>query len=84
MINPHTKLHRNSAIEEPTTEAELLPWQRESVREDVKKVFSVQLPEKYILKLKYISDKTNLSQQRLAREALCKEIDNLLKEIYVR
>ncbi|MCE2993399.1 MAG: hypothetical protein ACK5WS_06105 [Alphaproteobacteria bacterium] len=73
----------NIAIADPARE-EILPWQQLFLRDDVKKVFSIQLPEKYILKLKYISNKTNISQQKLARDILCKEIDNLLEELDVR
>lgn len=55
-----------------------LPWENDLVREDVQKVFTVKLPEKFILKIKYISERTNKSQQKIVREIICREIDKLL------
>ena len=57
------------------------PWHNPNVRKDVQKVFTAKLPEEYILKIKYISDKTNKSQQKIVRELLCSEIDKLIHEI---
>lgn len=57
---------------------EKLPWEDDLIREDVQKVFTVKLPEKFILKIKYISERTNKSQQKIVREILCREIDKLL------
>lgn len=57
---------------------EKLPWESDLIREDVQKVFTVKLPEKYILKIKFISEQTNKSQQKIIREIICQEIDKLL------
>ena len=58
----------------------ILPWQTGKVRADVKKVFTVKLPEEYILKIKYISEITNKSQQKIVREIIQSEIDRVLKD----
>ena len=54
------------------------PWNDPMIRADIQKVFTVKLPEEYILKIKFISDKTNKSQQKIVREIICQEIDKLL------
>ena len=60
---------------------ESLPWENSLVRKDVQKAFTIKLPEEYILKIKYFSEKTNKSQQRIIREIISKEIDKLISEI---
>lgn len=57
------------------------PWDEEYVREDVQKVFTVKLPEAYILKIKFISELTNKSQQKIVREIVCASVDEVLKEL---
>ena len=56
------------------------PWLDPMVRPDIQKVFTVKLPEEYILKIKFISDQTNKSQQKIIRELICAEIDKLISE----
>lgn len=56
-----------------------LPWNDQRVRQDVQKVFTVKLPEEYILKIKYISEVTNKSQQKIVREIISSGIENILK-----
>jgi hypothetical protein len=56
----------------------VLPWENDLIRDDVQKVFTVKLSEVYLLKIKYISEQTNKSQQRIIREIICREIDKLL------
>lgn len=68
------------SISKPT-QPDKYPWEDEKVREDIRKAFTVTLPEAYILKLKYISEQTNKSQQKIARESLCAAIDKLLLEL---
>jgi hypothetical protein len=58
-----------------------LPWQSAQVRQDVQKVFTVKLQEEYILKIKYISEQTNKSQQKIVREIISTTIDNMLKDL---
>lgn len=60
---------------------ETYPWQDSLVRSDVQKVFTVKLPEEYILKIKFISDKTNKSQQKIVREIVCHEVDNIVSQL---
>ena len=57
------------------------PWENEQVRDDVQKVFTVKLPEAYILKIKYISEMTNKSQQKIIREIICNELDVYIKKL---
>lgn len=56
------------------------PWNDPMVRADIQKVFTVKLPEEYILKIKFLSEKTNKSQQKIIREIICQEIDKFLLE----
>lgn len=58
-----------------------LPWMDTLVRKDLQKVFTVKLSEEYILKIKYISDQTNKSQQKIVREILCEEIDKIIDKL---
>jgi len=60
---------------------EKLPWELDNVRSDVHKVFTVKLSEEYLIKIKYLSDQTNKSQQKIVRELIQKEIDEFLKNI---
>ena len=57
------------------------PWEDEKVREDVIKAVNLRLPEPYILKLQYLSEQTNKSQQLIIREILCPEIDRIITEM---
>jgi hypothetical protein len=57
------------------------PWEDERVRADIRKAFTINLPEPYILKIKYISEVTNKSQQKIARETLCFAIDALIENL---
>ena len=57
------------------------PWQQPHVRADVQKILSLKIQEEYILKLKYISEKTNKSQQKIARDILYNGIDEILRTL---
>jgi len=57
------------------------PWEDKQIREDVQKVFTVKLPEAYILKIKYISEITNKSQQKIVREIICENLDDFIKKL---
>ena len=63
----------------PSIDNSSLPWNRSNIRNDVKKAFTVQLPEEYILKLQYIKEHTNQSQQRIVRESIINSVDEILK-----
>ena len=58
-----------------------LPWQENGVRKDVQKVFTAKLSEEYLMKIKFISDKTNKSQQKIIREIIYQEIDKLIDRL---
>jgi hypothetical protein len=47
-----------------------LPWEDPKVREDLTKVLSLRLSEPDYLKLKFLSEKTNISQQKLIERVL--------------
>lgn len=57
------------------------PWTDSSIRSDVQKVFTVKLLEEYIVKIKYISEITNKSQQKIVREIINSGIDEMLKSL---
>ena len=57
------------------------PWEKIEVRSDVQKVFTAKLPEEVIIKIKYISEKTNNSQQKIVREIIKSGIDNIIAEL---
>ncbi|MFU7500267.1 MAG: hypothetical protein ACJBCI_00915 [Candidatus Tisiphia sp.] len=59
----------------------IYPWQASSIRGDVQKVFTAKLPEEYILKIKFISDKTNKSQQKIIREIICQEVNKIISQL---
>ena len=67
--------------EEKVSISKCYPWEDERVREDVQKVFTVKLPEAYILKIKYISTMTNKSQQKIVREIICNGLDTDIKKL---
>ncbi|MGK7879645.1 MAG: hypothetical protein AB4060_06040 [Crocosphaera sp.] len=58
-----------------------LPWEGDMVREDVIKSINLRLSEPYILKLQFLSEKTNKSQQRLIREVLCPALDSEIEKL---
>jgi len=57
------------------------PWQDNQIRPDVQKVFTVRLPEEYTLKIKYLSELTNKSQQKIVREIINSGINEALKDL---
>lgn len=54
---------------------EPLPWEAPGVRDDVKKVYNIRLPEPYLLKLKYIAEHTPASMHSFCLDALIPAID---------
>ncbi len=60
---------------------EIYPWQDASVREDVHKIFTIRLPEELLLKIKFISEKTNKSQQKIVREIISEEINKVISKM---
>lgn len=68
--------------EEPVSDAEVrepsagsLPWNEPGVRQDVIKSVNLRLDEPTLLKLKWVSEKTRISQQELIRLALVPYLD---------
>jgi hypothetical protein len=62
----------------------MLPWERPSIREDVKKPFNLRLPEEYLLKLKHISENTPDSMQKFCLRVLMPAIDKKIGELTAR
>ena len=58
-----------------------LPWEESYVRDDVKKSFTVHLPESYIIKLQFIKEITNKSQQKVVRTAVCSAVDDIISHL---
>ncbi len=58
-----------------------LPWEAPGVREDVIKSINLRLSEIYLLKIQYISERTNKSQQAIVREIVCEHVDRLLRDM---
>lgn len=52
------------------------PWNDPRVRDDLIKQVSLRLSEPYILKLQFLSEKTNLSQQEILRRVVLPWIDS--------
>ena len=67
--------------EEVVVEKERYPWVGNGERSDVQKVFTVKLIEEYILKIRYISEVTNKSQQKIVREIINTGIDKIIKSM---
>jgi len=57
------------------------PWEQESVREDVTKVYNLRLSEPDLLKLKYIAEHTPDSMQKFCINIIKKEIDRKIVEL---
>ncbi len=75
--NSHTiQGHNNTA-----QEAIVQPWEATTVRSDIKIPYTMQLPEPYVLKLRYISTKTNKSQQTILREIIMPKLDKLIHDL---
>jgi len=62
--------HANDSEHEPVK-----PWDQPHVRDDVMVMVSLRLPEPYVLKLRYISEKSRVSQQALLRDLVLEWID---------
>lgn len=62
-------------IDGPEVSNEPLPWEDAHVREDVKKLFSLRLPEPLMLKLQYISSRTGKSMHQYCLEHLAPRIE---------
>lgn len=57
------------------------PWNQPGVRDDVLKVYNLRLPEPYLLKLKYISERTPDSMHQFCMSVLLPAIDVKIKDL---
>lgn len=64
-----------SADNKSSAPANGYPWQAPHVRDDVIKAVNLRLPEAYIIKLQFLSEQTNKSQQAILRDILLPAID---------
>jgi hypothetical protein len=71
--NRHDEPAPQAEVSEPSTQ--LLPWNEPGVRQDVIKSVNLRLDEPTLLKLKWVSEKTRISQQELIRLALVPYLD---------
>lgn len=73
------------AEEPPTVEEDesekTYPWEEPQVREDVKKGYPLRLPEPLYLKLKYISEETGRSMNKLCNDAVEELVERKLEEL---
>lgn len=72
---------RNSTQEGTATAESILPWEDPRVREDVRKVYNLRLPEPYLLKLKHIAMHRKSSMQQFCLGVLLPAIDEKVKEL---
>ena len=59
------------------------PWNDQGVRNDMIKVYNLRLSEPYLLKLKFISENTPDSMQKLCLNVLQDAIDEKIKELTI-
>ncbi len=81
-----SKRSHESSLAEPAVAtiemlSESLPWEDPRVREDVRRMYNLRLPEPYLLKLKHISEHTSSSMQQFCLGVLLPAIDEKVKEL---
>jgi len=57
------------------------PWEDPSIQENELSQTRLAMPAKYRLKLKYLSKKSEVPQQKIMRYILCPGIDRLLEDL---
>ncbi len=65
----------------PPSPTPIYPWEDPMVRPDIKKGVNLQLPEPMLLKLRYLSQETGVSQQRFLRDVISPAIEKKLKDL---
>lgn len=65
----------------PEREGRAHPWNAPNVRADVAKVYNLRLPEPYLLKLKYIAERSPDSMQQFCLSVLLPAIDAKIAEL---
>jgi hypothetical protein len=64
-----------------STKASPFPWNQPGVRDDVLKVYNLRLPEPYLLKLKYIAERTPDSMHQFCMNVLLPAIDAKIEDL---
>jgi hypothetical protein len=77
--NWHDELVSQTDVREPSIQS--LPWNEPGVRQDVIKSVNLRLDEPTLLKLKWVSEKTRISQQELIRLALVPYLDGEIAKL---
>ena len=77
--NRHDEPVPQAEVREPS--AQSLPWNESGVRQDVIKSVNLRLDEPTLLKLKWVSEKTRISQQELIRLALVPYLDGEIAKL---
>ena len=63
------------------TEKTTYPWEDPTIREDVRKLFSLRFPEPVILKLKFISEQTGKNMHQICMDVIEPMIDAEIKRL---
>lgn len=74
----HTKVSKQK--EEPKS-VETLPWENKDINTEQMKSLRLGIHEEYLLKLKYLSKQTDISQQKIVRAVLYPAIDAYIDEL---
>ena len=74
----HTKLKKQ---EEEQKLVEVRPWEVEGIKTNQMKSLRLGIHEEYLLKLKYLSDHTDIAQQKIARAVLYPAIDAYIEQL---
>lgn len=96
-LNPPTSSDSEKNLEEFINEAEnhsvvakqkkvqksveALPWEVEGINAKVMKSLRLGIHEEYLLKLKYLSENTDIAQQKIARAVLYPAIDAYIEQL---
>jgi len=62
------------------TKPEMMPWEDESLRDDVVKLYNLRLPEPVYVKLKWLAENSPDSMHTIAMQGVLKEMERRLKE----
>ncbi len=74
----HTKVARQKQEQESV---DILPWEIEGINANQMKSLRLGIHEEYLLKLKYLSEHTDIPQQKIARAVLYPAIDAYLEQL---
>ncbi len=74
----HTKVARQKKGKESV---EVLPWEMDGINTNQMKSLRLGIHEEYLLKLKYLSEHTDIPQQKIARAVLYPAIDVYIEQL---